>query len=59
MESKETCPCLSCEKVRTCNWACEKIDDWAKDKTFAQIADELIKAYKKALPEKGKGRRTA
>lgn len=56
MESKE-CPCRSCDHAATCNWTCDALNEWAEDKSFAQVADEFIGAYKRAEKEQRARRR--
>ena len=54
MENNE-CPCRTCPRAITCNWTCDKLNEWAEDKTFAQIGNEFVSAAKRAE----KQRRTA
>ena len=48
MTDKSDCPCRDCPAALTCWWTCDKLSEWAEDKTFAQVADEFIAAYNSA-----------
>ncbi len=54
---KEICPCRACKKAATCNWTCDKLSEWAEDKSFAEVADEFIGAYNRAAKERRTRRR--
>lgn len=59
MESKE-CPCRSCKRAAECNWTCDALNEWAEDKSFAQVAEEFINAYKHAeKQQQARRKRTA
>lgn len=60
MKKQNDCPCYDCERALACNWTCDALNAWAGDKSFAEIAEAFIDAYKAAKKEQyGRRRKRA